>query len=131
MKTASVICILFLTFLGGCSKEDTDNSVGKIGVDFLFDLKDPKNSPEIHLNYVPPGTARLDVFFFDDTNKWEHGGGSLPYNGSASIPVGAVKGFKGMDSGYGFMKMKVTIKAYNKNGQLIGKGVISKSPPDQ
>ena len=65
----------------------------------------------------------------DATNNWEHGGGTLPYKGKDIIHQGAVKDFKGISSVWGFPKFNVTINAFDINGKLIGKGGITKKPP--
>lgn len=131
MKIVLSVFILFLFNFCSCSKDDMVEDTTKIGVDFVWDLKHPERSPEIHLENVPVGVDHLQVQFFDATNKFEHGGGSLLYDGSGTIPAGACKEFKGLDTLLGFPKFRVTVAVFNKNGELVGKGKITKSPPDQ
>jgi hypothetical protein len=120
-----------LFFAWSCAEDVSVESIAHIEVDFVWDLEDPKHSPEIHLQNVPEQTDRLQILFFDATNQWEHGGGTLPYDGSTVITAGAVEGFKGLSSMWGFPKFKVVVEAFDKNGSSIGKGGIVKSPPRQ
>ena len=123
MKIATIIMFLFLFY--GCSNSNTE----KIGVDFIYDKDHPRLSPEIHLDRVPSGVDYLEIQFMDATNNWEHGGGTIPYQGKDIIRQGAVKDFKGLSSTWGFPKFNVTVNAFDKNGNLIGKGEITKKPP--
>jgi hypothetical protein len=130
MKIVPVIAIVLVWMYLGCSKDNTDNPITKIDIDVIYDTKNPRRSPEIHLKNVPEGVNHLQILFFDDSNKWEHGGGNLPYDGSGIIQAGAVKEFKGLSSLYGFPKIRVTVTAFLENGQVVGKGSITKKPPD-
>jgi len=130
MKIVPVISIVLLSVYFGCSKDNTANPITKIDIDFIYDTKNPRRSPEIHLKNVPEGVDHLQILFFDDSNKFEHGGGSLPYDGSGIIQAGAVKEFKGLSSLYGFPKIRITVTAFHENGQVVGKGSIAKKPPD-
>jgi hypothetical protein len=126
VKTAPVLFLLPLFFLYGCTEDVSHKGIARIGVDFVWDLEEPGLSPEIHLKNVPKKTARLKILFFDATNNWEHGGGAMPYDGSPIIPAGAVNGFKGLSSMWGFPKFEVTVEALDKDGNSIGKGNIVK-----
>ncbi|WP_319407660.1 hypothetical protein [uncultured Desulfosarcina sp.] len=129
MKTITFFGIVFLLFLYSCS-EDSGHNIAKIEVDFVWELEDPQRSPEIHLSNIPNETNFLDFQFFDATNEWEHGGGSVLYNGSSIIPAGTLSEFKGVSSTWGIPKIRLIVKAFNKNNQLIGKGAITKRPPE-
>lgn len=131
MKIAAVAFMYLLLFLSACSQDTGVAGPAKINVDFVWDLKHPERSPEIHLENNPVGVDRLEIEFFDATNEWEHGGGSIAYDGSGIIRAGALPQFKGLSSTWGFPKFRVTVEAFNKNGQLVGRGTITKSPPSQ
>ena len=127
---AGAILCLFLFY--GCSKDNAAEGVTTIGVDFVWDLKHLKRSPEVHLDNVPDGVEHIEVLFFDATaSDFEHGGGSLSYDGSGIIPAGAFNDFKGLTNLWGIPKFKVTVAAFDKSGRLVGKGTITKKPPDQ
>ena len=129
MKIAVAVSILCLFFFCGCSK---DEGIAEIDIDFVWDTEHLNRSPEVHLKNVPEGVDRLKIYFYDDTaSGHEHGGGILPYDGSGIIQAGAFKEFKGLTNLWGIPKIRATVKAFDKNGQLVGKGTITKNPPDQ
>ena len=129
MKTGIVVYIIFLLLFCSCSPDSGGQRIAEITVDFVWDLKKPQRSPEIHLRNIPTETSFLNLYFFDATNEWEHGGGSVIYNGSGIIPAGTVNEFKGISSTWGVPDVRLTVKAFNKNNQLVGKGDVTKSPP--
>jgi hypothetical protein len=123
--------ILFMFFFCGCSNDDMPDGATTINVDYIWDLDRLSVSPEIHLANVPEGVDRLTIYFYDVTaNNYSHGGGSLSYDGSGIIPAGAFTDFKGMTNMFGTPTIKVTVDAFNKDGQLIGRGAIAKAPPN-
>lgn len=131
MKLLSAFFVCCLIIHGGCSGEGTvKDTVNEIDVDFVWDLRNLHRSPEIHLNKIPNDTSRLDFQFFDATNEWEHGGGSVRYDGSSIIPAGELDGFKGVSSTWGVPKVRLIVEAYNSSNRLIGKGTVTKSPPE-
>ena len=134
MKITPAVFLMFLIFFCGCSKDGSGENTAEIGVDFVWDLKHPNRSPEVHLENVPNGADRIRVLFFRASNEFELGGGSLPYDGSGVIQAGALKRFKGLRVGVvisGYAKTKVTVEAFDKNGQLVGEGTTTKNPPDE
>ncbi len=132
MKIITVAAVLFLVFFCGCANDDMPEGATKIDVDYVWDLNRLAVSPKIHLANVPEGVDRVTIYFYDITaNNYSHGGGSLSYDGTGIIPVGAFKDFKGMTNMFGVPKIKVTVEAFNKDGQLIGKGEIAKDPPEK
>ena len=131
MKIVITVSILCLFFLCGCSKDDNADGLAKISIDFVWDLNHLARSPEIHLENVPKGVDRLTIYFYDvSANDYSHGGGSMHYDGSGSIQSGAFKDFKGLTNMFGIPKIKVTVDAFNKDGQLVGKGATTKIPPE-
>jgi hypothetical protein len=130
MKTVTAVGIIFLLFLCSCSENSGRESIGNITVDFVWDLKHPQRSPEIHLKNTPKGTKRFHIEFIDATNEWEHGGGSITNDDTGIIRAGALKEFKGLSSTWGTPKIRLSVVAFNKDGHLIGKGEIVKRPPD-
>ena len=131
MRPVWAVFILCFIISGGCSMEDNVNDlVNKIDADFVWDLENPQRSPEIQLSNIPKETNRLDFHFFDATNEWEHGGGSVIYDGLSIIPAGALNEFKGISSSWGVPKIRLVVEASDKQGRLVGKGVITKIPPE-
>ncbi len=126
---ASIVLTVILFLCGGCSGNGPGNDIERIRVDFIWELGHSHRSPEIHLHSVPSGTERLDIQFYDATNEWEHGGGSILYDGSETIPSGALKDFKGLSSVWGRPKIRLTVSAFNSKNGLIGKGTVTQKPP--
>ena len=131
MKISLVVVFISLFFCESCSRNDETGSIVKLSVDFVYDTNNPERSPEIHLKNVPAGVDHLSIGFDDATNEWEHGGGIIPYDGSGVINAGALKEFKGLTTTWAFPKIRLTVKAFNMSNQLVGKGIIVKSPPNQ
>ncbi len=130
MKTVAAVGIIFLLLLCSCSEDSGPESIGNITVDFVWDLEHPQRSPEIHLKNVPKGAKRFHIEFIDATNEWEHGGGSIPNDGTGIIRAGALIAFKGLSSTWATPKIRLKVAAIGTDGQLIGKGEIVKSPPN-
>jgi phosphatidylethanolamine-binding protein (PEBP) family uncharacterized protein len=66
----------------------------ELPVDFAFTAADKcsTRSPEIRIGRPPAGTARLAVRLKDfDAPLFNHGGGTVPYDGGNVIPAGALK----------------------------------------
>ena len=131
MKIAIAVCVLCLVCFHGCAQDEAAEGLTKIDIDFVWDLEHIARSPEVHLGNVPEGTDRLTIYFFDVTaNDYSHGGGDLPYDGSGIIPAGAFKHFRGLNNMFGIPKIKATVEAFDRNGQLVGRGSIVKKPPE-
>ena len=91
MKIAIAVSIFCLLCVHGSSEDETTEGVTKVNIDFVWDFKDLKRSPEVHLDNVPDGAESLRTLFFDDTaSDYEHGGGILPYDGSGTIHAGTL-----------------------------------------
>ena len=135
MKNTIAISVLCLILFCGCSKDDTDEGIADIGIDFVWDLEHLNRSPEIHLKDVPKGADHLKINFFCDMMHDPHrerGGGTLPYDGSGIIPAGTFDSFSIPKSLMGIMlETSATVKAFDKDGQLVGKGTITKKPPNK
>jgi hypothetical protein len=61
MKAATTLCIVCLLLLYGCSEDNMKVAITKMDVDFMWDLKQPQRSPEIHLRNTPKGTQRFHI----------------------------------------------------------------------
>ncbi len=140
MKIAIAISILCWILLWSCldddkAKEETAESITEIGIDFVWNIADLNRSPEVHLKNVPEGVDRIEINFFCDLLHEPHierGGGSLPYDGSGIIPAGKINPFSTPMSFMGtILKMRAIVKAFDKDGQLVGNGTITKKPPNQ
>ena len=124
--------LIFLLFIG-CSKDNSD--LPQISVDFTW-LRDQvcfdERSPETSLKNVPDSTELLKFKMVDMDNRYNHGGGSVTYDGSDRIPVGALKNYRGpcpmmnMNPRY-----ELRVKAIDKNGKVIAFGKKYKTYPPE
>ncbi len=140
MKIVIAVSILCLIFLCGCpddntAVDETTVRMTEIGIDYVWDIEDLNRSPEVHLKNVPKGIDHIEINFYCDLLHEPHimrGGGKLPYDGSGKIPAGKINPFSAPMSFMGtILKMRATVKAFDKNGQLVGNGTITKKPPNQ
>ena len=132
MKTRVTALIILLSIIG-CSKDYSD--LPQMSVNFIW-LKDQscfdERSPEITLNNVPKGTEILKVKMMDIDNSYNHGGGTVTYDGSDHIPAGALKNYKGpcpmmnMNPRY-----ELRVKAIDGNGKVIAFGKTFKIYPPE
>ena len=123
MITRNTVLIILLIIIG-CSKDYSD--LPQISVEFSW-LKDQscfdERSPEITLKNIPNNTELLKAKMVDIDNSYNHGGGTVTYDGSDRIPVGALKKYKGpcpmmnMNPRY-----EISVKAIDENGKVIAFG---------
>ena len=118
----------------GCPKEDPGEGIAEIVIDFRWDLENLNRSPEIRLQNIPEAADHIAINFFCDLMHDPHrerGGGILPYDGSGIIPAGTFDSFSVPVGLMGIMlETRATVKAFDKGGRLIGKGTITKKPPN-
>ena len=91
MKLCAAVLMLF-TILYGCS--ETSSNLPQITVEFdwienqiCFDNR----SPKILLDKVPMDANSLEINLFDLDSRYDHGGGTVAFEGSATIPQGSLK----------------------------------------
>lgn len=95
-------------------------------VSFKFDSsnKCSRVSPEIRIGNIPDGTVAFRVKL-KDRNKptWNHGGGTVPHDGSGIIPKGALKdGYNGPCPPSGSHTYVFTVKAVDANDDVLAEG---------
>ena len=62
----------------------------------------------------------------------ERGGGIVPYDGSGIIPAGTFDTFSVPNGLMGIMlETRATVKAFNRDDQLIGEGTVTQKPPNK
>ena len=127
------VTALIIFFIFGCSKDYSD--LPQISVDFVW-LKDQtcfdERSPEITLKNVPDITELLKVKMIDIDNSYNHGGGTVTYDKSDRIPVGALENYKGpcpmmnMNPRY-----ELRVRAIDASGKVIAFGKTFKIYPPE
>ena len=123
MNTGVTALIILLAIIG-CSKDYSD--LPQMSVDFTW-LKDQScfddRSPAITLRNIPKDAEIFKVKMVDIDNNYNHGGGTVTYDGSDRIPVGALKNYKGpcpmmnMNPRY-----ELRVRAIDGNGEVIAFG---------
>ena len=68
---------------------------------------------------------------FDLNSRYDHGGGTVVYKNSNSIPKGALKNYQGPSPVYGSPRYEISVKAIDEDGKVIAFGKkMKKFPPE-
>jgi len=132
-KVMFVLCsLLSLAMLAGCMGGKRADNFQTITLDYslIGGLNSP--NPEIKLTNVPPGTAFLKVTMKDhDSPGFNHGGGTIAYDGSGRVPQGALRGYRGPEPPAGRVhRYEIKVQALNADQSLIlGEGSLTRSYP--
>ena len=90
-KTTLALLAICIPLLGCQTTKDAPN-LAKLGVEFSWEGTSACGSkpPAFNVTNIPDGTAELK-FWMTDLNmiSYNHGGGSVKYTGSGSIPAGS------------------------------------------
>ncbi len=88
-------------------------------------------NPELRLSNVPQGTAFLKVTMTDlDVPTFNHGGGTVAYDGSGVVPAGALKAYSGPCPPSGSHTYEFRVVALDAQKEFIlGKGTAAKRYP--
>lgn len=121
---------LFFAVLAFCFSTSTAQSE-ELKFDFTWvGWKDKcsSKSPEFKIISAPEGTIRIRFNMIDlNMTSFSHGGGKAKYTGK-DIPRGAFK-YMGPCPPGGAHKYEWTAKAYDANGNELGKAVVMKEFP--
>jgi len=126
-----IVLCLFVLFLAdsGCKTTGGSGSGAVMGVNYAFGPEHGCSdlSPEIALTGVPEGTAVLKARLKDlNVPGWNHGGGSVPYNGDGVIPEGALKdGYNGPCPPSGSHTYQFSVTALDAAGNVLATGKAS------
>lgn len=137
MRKEIALLFVFGILCANCSNEKPDPNISKINIDFnwpndskCFD----KRSPAITLKEIPENTKSFSVTLYDRSNRVDHGGGTVHYEGKNIIPEGAVTGtYEGpCPIGWGASPdLDLTVKALDESGKMLGIGKKIKTYPDK
>tara|TARA_R110000868_G_scaffold165328_3_gene398376 strand:+ start:8320 stop:8730 length:411 start_codon:yes stop_codon:yes gene_type:complete len=132
-KSGLLIAIVSASIgLAGCQTTKEAENLVVLGVDFSWDDTKACSStpPEISVTGIPAGTKTLNVKLKDlNVPTYNHGGGSVEYNGGNSIPAGAFS-YKGPCPPSGSHDYRFSVEAISADGKLIlGKGEKTKDFP--
>jgi hypothetical protein len=127
MKRSLLLLMLGAVLLmSGCATTPVSPDAVTLAVDFEWQPSDrcSRRSPEIRVANIPPATKTLQVKLKDrDVPNWNHGGGSMVYDGGNVIPAGALKnGYNGPCPPSGTHRYEFTVQAIDAAGTIIGIG---------
>jgi phosphatidylethanolamine-binding protein (PEBP) family uncharacterized protein len=124
-------CAALLLF--GCATAQVSPDAVELPVDFAWQASDrcSGQSPAIQVHNIPAATKTLYVKLKDlDVPNWNHGGGTVAYDGSGLIPVGALQnGYNGPCPPSGSHRYQFTVKAIDAAGVIIGTGQQTRNFP--
>jgi len=130
---APFFCVAIFGFLFGCVSAKVSPNAVDLKVNFKWTKASncSNKSPKIVVSNIPKGTKSLKVKLEDfDAPTWNHGGGTVPYNGSGVIKAGALtNGYNGPCPPSGSHSYQFTVHAIDKDGIIIGIGKAVKKFP--
>ena len=132
MKTRLWLILVPLVLLFGCLGTQVKDDAARLGVSFAFGPQHGCStiSPAIDVSGVPAGTVKFKVRMVDlDKPTYNHGGGTVPNDGSGTIPGGALKSYKGPCPPSGSHRYRITVHALDSEGVAIGVGEYTQSYP--
>jgi len=133
MKKSVLLMVGFILLLFGCATTPVSPDAVTLSVDFAWQASDrcSRRSPEIRVANVPATTQTLQVKLKDrDVPNWNHGGGTVAYDGSGVIPAGALKsGYNGPCPPSGSHRYEFTVKAIDASGVIVGVGKTTRNFP--
>ena len=131
-KIRVLCCMLSLVMLAGCLGTQQADNFQAMTLDYTLigGLSSP--NPEIRLTNVPPGTAFLKVSMRDHHRPgFNHGGGTIAYDGSSRVPEGSLQGYRGPEPPAGEVhRYEIKVQALNADkSQVLGEGSLAKNYP--
>jgi hypothetical protein len=132
MHKIAILVVSGLFLVGACQTAKVAPDAAKLGVDFSWQgtTACSGKSPAFTVSNVPAGTKRLEFNMVDkNVPTYEHGGGSVDFTGSGSIPAGAFT-YVGPCPPSGSHDYEWTVNAYDSAGAtIIGVGQATAAFP--
>jgi len=133
MKSVRWMIVLTVLLVMGCAGAEVAPDAVELGVDFSWKgvKKCSLISPRIRVSNIPVGTVTLAVKLKDlDVPGWNHGGGTVAYNGNGTLQPGALDNrYNGPCSPSGSHRYQFSVRAINAEGVVIGMGKSMKMFP--
>ena len=90
------------------------------------------SSPVFSLSGVPKGTTTLQFHMVDlDAPNYNHGGGSVPYKGQASVACGALNNYSPPSPPSGSHSYQITVTAFGSGNSNLGTATSTRKFPEK
>lgn len=90
------------------------------------------SSPVFSLSGVPKGTTTLQFHMVDlDAPNYNHGGGSVPYKGQASVACGALNNYTPPSPPGGAHSYQITVTALGSGNSNLGTASSTRKFPEK
>ena len=90
------------------------------------------SSPVFALTGVPKGTTTLQFHMVDlDAPNYNHGGGSVPYKGQASVACGALNNYSPPSPPGGSHSYQITVTAFGQGNSSLGTATSTRKFPEE
>ncbi len=123
----SLFCVVFAVFFFspavGASAAGRDSF--DLQIDYIWTQANQCStvSPEIRVSGVPAATKELRASLVDlDVPTYNHGGGTITYEGKNVIPTGALKNYRGPCPPSGQHRYTIQVDALDASRAVIGSG---------
>ena len=134
MRRQSLTLAITAATLVACQSVPKADNFAQIELSFEW----PQNaacfghSPEIRLNNVPEGAAILEFKLRDFNASFNHGGGTIAYTGSNTIPEAALKNYAGPCPPAGQVHTyEISVIAYSADKAIaLGEGASTRRYPE-
>jgi hypothetical protein len=121
IRRSTLIVVFMLSVFLACSKDYSN--LPQMSVDFKWpEANTYETSPEIILDNVPDSAKSFKIKMYDLDHRWNHGGGTIEYDGSNVIPEGALKKYEGPAPFERSTRFELSVKALDENGNVIAFG---------
>ena len=129
MKTSVIAGALMLVsvpfLLSACQTTKDSPKLSDMKVEYDFEKRHGCSSvsPTFSVSNIPDGTKFLNFRMTDlDYTLFNHGGGTVAYNGSSTVPEGALKSYKGPCPPQKH-RYEIVVEALNANKDIVlGRG---------
>ncbi len=124
---SQILCtvLFFLSAITACVTTQVAPNAASLQVKFKWTSahKCSPVSPEIRVTGIPSTTKKLKVIMIDlDKPDFNHGGGTIKYDGSKVIRAGALKRYTGPCPPSGRHRYSIKVDAMDASGVIVGSG---------
>src|SRR4030042_7211998 len=130
-QLSQTLCAVFffLLVITGCTTTKVAPNAANLQVELKWTAanKCSSVSPEIRVTGIPSTTKQLKISMIDlDKPDFNHGGGTVKYDGSNVIPAGGLKSYTGPCPPSGQHSYSIKVDAIDVSGVIVGSGKQAK-----